>query len=147
MKKVFNYLIMCMIFLGSCNNSPRQLKLIDTPEFYADGDENFYIVKVINDSIGFATDDISWKYDDYEPECVIIANELLYDDKSVWGGFCGEWQLIGTWKDVRKTYPVIKFYEYDSIECIQHIKEERHMDSLMRETLGEEFYNTYKRLK
>ena len=97
--------------------------------------------------MGFATDDDSWIYDDYEPECVIITNELLYDDKSVWGDFCGEWQLIGTWKGIKKTYPVIKFYEFDSIDCIQHIKEERHIDSLMRETLGEELFNTYKRLK
>ena len=146
MKKFF-YLIICLIFLVSCNDSPRQLKLIDTPEFYADDNEDFYIVKVINDSMGFAVDANSWIYDDYEPECVIIANELLYDDKSVWGNSFGEWRLIGTWKGNRKTYPVIKFYEFDSIEFIQHIKEERHMDSLMRETLGEDFYNTYKKWK
>ena len=133
MKKIF-YLITCMIFLVSCN---RQLKLTDTPEFYADGIERFYIVDVINDSIRFAVDVNSWMRDDYEPECVIITNELLYDDKSIRGSFCGEWQVIGIWKGIIKTYPVIKFYEFDSIECIQHIKKERHMDSLMRETLGD----------
>ena len=128
MKKVF-YLITCMIFLVSCN---RQLKLIDTPESYADGNECFYIVNVINDSIGFAAVDRTWI-----PECVIIANELLYDDKLVCGSFCGEWKVIGTWKSITKTYPVIKFYEFSIEECIKHFKKERHMDSLMQETLGD----------
>ena len=146
MKNIF-YFIICMVFLVSCNDGPRQLKLIDTPEYYADDNEYFYIVKVINDSMGFGVEANSWIYNDNEPECVIIANELLYDNKSVLGNYCGEWQLIGTWKGVRKTYPVIKFYEFDSIECIQHIKEEKHIDSLMRETLGEDLYNTYKKLK
>ena len=135
MKKIF-YLIICMIFLISCN---RQLKLIDTPEFYADGNKHFYIVKVINDSIGLAAIDRTWIYGHYEPKCVIISNELLYDDKSVWGRSCGEWQVIGTWKSINKIYPVIKFHEFDSIECIQHIKKERHIDSLMRETLGDTY--------
>lgn len=142
MKKIL-YLIICMIFLVSCNDSPSQLKLINTPEYYADDSKWFYIVKVINDSIGFAVDNNSWVYDNNEPECVIIANELLYDDKSVYGISCGEWRLIGIWKSVRKTYPVIKFYEFDSIECIQHIKVKIHMDSVMREILGEDNYNKY----
>lgn len=128
MKKIF-YLVICMIFLVSCN---RPLKLIDTPEFYADGIECFYIVDVINDSIGFAIDRNSWIYDDKEPECVIIANGLLYDDKLIIGKPCGEWKVIGTWEGIIKTYPVIKFYEFDSIKCIQHIKRERHWDSLDR---------------
>lgn len=111
-----------MIFLVSCNDSPRQLKLIDTPEHYANGSKRFYIVKVINDSIGFAVDEYSWIYNENKPKCVIISNEILYDDKSFNCRIRGEWQLIGTWKGVRKTYPVIKFYEFDSIECIQHFK-------------------------
>lgn len=121
MKKI---LFMCLIALGmmftSCNNQLSQLKLIKTSEIYSSIDESFYIVKTINDSMGFAVDDISWSFDDTEePECVIITDELCYDDKSFYTYMDeGLWITVGTWKEKNKTYPVIKFHEFDSIELI-----------------------------
>ena len=124
MKKFICYLAMCLIFLVSCNNQPkpRQLKLIKTPEIYSPIgiDEDFYIVKTINDSMGFAVDDISCSFDDTEePECVIITDELCYDDKSFHTYIDeGLWITVGTWKENNKTYPVIKYHEFDSIELV-----------------------------
>lgn len=120
MKKFFYYLTMCLIFLVSCNNQPSQLKLIKTPEIYSLIDNDFYIIKTINDSMGFAVDDISWSFDDTEePECVIISDELCYDDKSFHTYMDeGLWITVGIWKENNKTYPVIKFHEFDSIELV-----------------------------
>lgn len=115
---------MCLIALGmiftSCNSQPNQLKLIKTPEIYSFIDEDFYIVKTINDSMGFAVDDMSWGFDDVEePECVIITDELCYDDKSFYTYMDeGLWITVGTWKENGKTYPVIKYHEFDSIELV-----------------------------
>lgn len=120
MKKFFYYLTMCLIFLVSCNNQPSQLKLIKTPEIYSLIDNDFYIIKTINDSMGFAVDDISWSFDDTEePECVIISDELCYDHKSFHTYMDeGLWITVGIWKENNKTYPVIKFHEFDSIELV-----------------------------
>jgi len=122
MKKIFYYLIMCLFFLASCNSQPSQLKLIETPEIYSYIDNDFYIVKTINDNMGFAVDDISWTFDDIEnPECVIITDELCYDDKSFHTYMDeGLWLTVGIWKENDKTYPVIKFHEFDSIEIMVH---------------------------
>lgn len=120
MKKIFYYFAMCLIFLVSCNIQPNQLKLIKTPEIYSLIDEDFYIVKTINDSMGYAVDGMSWTFDDTEePECIIITDELCYDDKSFYT-YDGEgiWITVGTWTENDKTYPVIKFHEFDSIELI-----------------------------
>lgn len=140
MKNIFYYLVMSVLLLCGCNNQPSQLKLIDTPELYSSIEEGFYIVKTINDSMGFAVDDISWVYDEKEPECVLVSNELIYDGKCIIGfDFDGEWYLIGTWNEKGKIYPVIKFHEYDSIEMLMRnmlyydCKSEEECDSIAKE--------------
>lgn len=148
MKKI---LFMCLITLGivftSCNfKGPSQLKMLNNPEYYADGNRHFEIISVINDSMGFAAEDFitfGMSGND-EIDCVVITNEILYDNKTIFGGICGEWQTVGVWKGIKEIYPVIKFYEYDSLECIKHVEFKRQMDSTMKEKLDEDAYNLWK---
>lgn len=130
-KILFMCLIAFVIIFTQCDN-PQQLKLMDTSEYYTSGVKCFNIIKVINDTMGFAVNDKDYLfYDNDEPECVVVANKLLYNNKIVYGGR-GEWQVVGIWKGIIKTYPVIKFHEYDSIEFIQHVKGEQYMDSVIK---------------
>jgi hypothetical protein len=147
MKKI---IFLCLIALGmiftSCNKQPRQLKLTETQEIYSFIEENFYITKTINDSMGFAANDYGissyFSHYDKEPECVIITNELCYDDRLFYTYKDeGLWITIGTWKENNKTYPVIKFHEFDSVELIvQKILS----DTLLSSYEEDSIFNEYK---
>ena len=134
-----------MIFT-SCNKQPRQLKLTETQEIYSFIEENFYITKTINDSMGFAANDYGissyFSHYDKEPECVIITNELCYDDRLFYTYKDeGLWITIGTWKENNKTYPVIKFHEFDSVELIV---QKLLSDTLLSSYEEDSIFNEYK---
>lgn len=125
MKRILILLVCTICVCCGCSNFGK-LNVNNTPMFYSDMPKSLYMVtKVINDTMAYAVNIAgNYDYDDYddyfdylESECVIITNnQALYDGARIEKQSVGEYQIIGSWLTLLKTFPVIKFYEYDSLE-------------------------------